>query len=258
MDLGLSGRRALVTAASKGLGRGCAEALAREGAKVLIVSRERERLARTAGQIGAAGHLVADLTEPDAPERVVQAAVDQLGGLDILVTNAGGPPPGTFESTAIEAWEAGFNLTLMSAVRLMKAAVPHLKRSGQGRIVAITSTTIREPIATLVLSNAFRSGLVATMKTLAGELAPFAVTVNNIGPGRFDTDRIREIDAELARAQGVAPEQVTQKTVKAIPMGRLGDPAEFGAVCAFLCSAQAAYLTGQSIIVDGGASRGVY
>lgn len=225
---------------------------------MIVISRDGERLARTAGQIGAAGHLVADLTEPDAPERVVRAAVDQLGGLDILVTNAGGPPPGTFESTAIEAWEAGFNLTLMSAVRLMKAAVPHLKQSGQGRIVAITSTTIREPIPTLVLSNAFRSGLVATMKTLSGELAPFAVTVNNIAPGRFDTDRIREIDAELARGQGVTPEQVTQKTVKAIPMGRLGDPAEFGAVCAFLCSAQAAYLTGQSIIVDGGASRGVY
>ena len=258
MDLGLEGRRALVTAASKGLGRGCAEALAAEGARVFIVSRDGEALARTAGEIGAAGFLAGDVAEEGIQERLVNAAVEALGGLDILVINAGGPPPGTFETTSLAAWEKGYQLTLMSAVRLIKTALPHLRESDQGRIVAITSSSVREPIPSLLLSNAFRSAVVATLKTLAGEVAAQGITVNNLAPGRFLTDRIRQVDADVAEREGTTPEAVTERSTRAIPMGRLGDPAEFGAACAFLCGRQAGYLTGQTILIDGGASRGVY
>src|SRR5215472_6547131 len=247
MDLGLKGARALVTAASKGLGRACAAALAAEGARVFIVSRDEERLARTEREIGAAGHLAADLSQPGAPERAVEAATAALGGLDILVCNAGGPPPGTFESTPVDAWEVGYHLTLMSTVRLCKAALPLLKESGRGRIVNITSISVRQPIPNIVLSNAFRSGVTAMAKTLSAEVAPFGVTVNNLAPGTILTDRVRELYGGSA-----------DDLAKGIPAGRVGDPAEFGAICAFLCSLQAGYVTGQTIGVDGGALRGVH
>jgi 3-oxoacyl-[acyl-carrier protein] reductase len=247
MDLGLTGTRALVTAASKGLGKACAAALAQEGARVLIVSRHEQDLARVEGEISASGHLVLDLAEPESPARAVQAAVDRLGGLDILVCNAGGPPPGTFESTPLALWESGYQLTLMSAVRLAKAAMPHLKESGRGRIVNITSLSVRQPVANLVLSNAFRSALTAAAKTLSAELAPFAATVNNLAPGMVLTDRIRQLYGDDL-----------ESLEKSIPMGRLGRPDEFGAACAFLCSLQAGYITGQTVGVDGGAVRGVH
>jgi 3-oxoacyl-[acyl-carrier protein] reductase len=246
MDLGLNQARALVTAASKGLGRACAQALAAEGARVFIVSRDDALLSQVEGEIGAVGHLAADLSEPAAPAAAVDAAVRALGGLDILVCNAGGPPPGTFESTPLEAWEAGYNLTLMSAVRLARAALPFLKESGRGRIVNITSMSVREPIANIVLSNAFRSAVTATAKTLSAELAPHGVTVNNLAPGPILTDRARQLYADLEAA------------ARAIPVGRLGTPEEFGAACAFLCSAQAGYITGQTLGVDGGTLKGVY
>lgn len=247
MDLGLNGTRALVTAASRGLGRACAEALAAEGARVFLVSRDQERLARAAREVGAVGHLAADLAHPGGPEQSVQAAASVLGGLDILVCNAGGPPPGTFDSTPVEAWDAGYNLTLMSAVRLAKAALPYLIRSGRGRIVNVTSISVRQPIANILLSNAFRSAVTAMAKTLSAEVARQGVTVNNLAPGAILTDRVRQLygeDLERAAAD--------------IPAGRIGDPAEFGAICAFLCSRQAAYITGQTIGVDGGALRGVH
>jgi len=259
VDLGLKGRRALVTAASKGLGRACAAALSAEGARVYIAARGRDDLARTANEIRAAGFQEADVSEPDTPGRLVEDAVQTLGGLDILVCNAGGPPAGTFDSTPLEEWEKGFNLTLMSTVRLCKAAIPHLKRSDQGRIVVITSTSVREPIPTLVLSSAFRTAAVQTLKTLSNELAPDQITVNNIAPGRFLTDRVRQLDGAAAAKEGVSQEEYTERTVKAgIPMGRIGDTAEFGAVCAFLCSKHAGFMTGQTIVVDGGQTRGVY
>jgi 3-oxoacyl-[acyl-carrier protein] reductase len=246
MDLGLNQARALVTAASKGLGRACAQALAAEGARVFIVSRDGVLLSRVEGEIGAVGHLAADLSEPAAPAAAVDAAVNALGGLDILVCNAGGPPPGTFESTPLEAWEAGYNLTLMSAVRLARAALPHLKASGRGRIVNITSMSVREPIANIVLSNAFRSAVTATAKTLSAEVAPHGVTVNNLAPGPILTDRARQLYADL------------EAVARGIPVGRLGTPEEFGAACAFLCSAQAGYITGQTLGVDGGTLKGVH
>jgi 3-oxoacyl-[acyl-carrier protein] reductase len=247
VDLGLSGTRALVTAASKGLGRACAAVLAEEGARVFIVSRHEEALSQTEREIGAVGHQALDLARPDSPGKAVEAAVEALGGLDILVCNAGGPPPGTFDSTPLEGWDDGFQLTLMSAVRLSKAAAPHLKDSGRGRIVNITSITVRQPIANLVLSNAFRAAVTAMAKTLSAELGPFGVTVNNIAPGTILTDRVRSLYGD--RLEEVA---------KATPVGRIGRPEELGATCAFLCSRQAAYITGQTIGIDGGALRGIY
>jgi len=247
MDLGLKNSRALVTAASKGLGRACAAALAAEGARVFIVSRDDARLADTEREIGAAGHLAVDLAQPGSPEKAVEAALTALGGLDVLVCNAGGPPPGTFESTPVDAWETGYHLTLMSTVRLTRAALPALKESGRGRIVNITSISVRQPIPNIVLSNAFRSGVTAMAKTLAAEVAPFGVTVNNLAPGTILTDRVRELYG--GSVDGLAT---------SIPAGRIGDPAEFGATCAFLCSVQAGYITGQTIGVDGGALRGVH
>jgi 3-oxoacyl-[acyl-carrier protein] reductase len=247
MDLGLTGTRALVTAASKGLGRACAAALAAEGSQVFIVSRDEERLSAVQAEIGAAGHLAADLTDPASAQRAVDAALNALGGLEILISNAGGPPPGTFESTELEAWDRAYQLTLMSAVRLAKAALPHLKQSGRGRIVHITSISVRQPIANLVLSNAFRSAVTAMAKTLSNEAAPFGVTVNNIAPGTILTDRVRQ----LHRAD-------LDELGKNVPVGRIGRPEELGATCAFLCSVHAGYITGQSIGIDGGALRGVY
>ena len=247
MDLGLQNARALVTAASKGLGRACAAALAAEGARVFIVSRDEERLRAAEAETGACGHLAIDLSTPGAPERAVEAAVAALGGLDILVCNAGGPPPGTFESTPVEQWDTGYQLTLMSTVRLSKAALPHLVDSGRGRIVNITSISVRQPIPNILLSNAFRSAVTAMAKTLSLEVAGRGVTVNNLAPGTILTDRVHQLYS------GNLDELATT-----IPAGRIGDPAEFGAACAFLCSRQAGYITGQTIGVDGGALRGVH
>ena len=247
-----------MTGASKGLGFGCAQALAGEGAEVVVVSRDEDRIAGAAGKIGAKGHLAADLAQAADCERVVAEAVRVLGGLDIMVVNAGGPPPGTFESTAIEDWETGWELTLMSVVRLCKHALPHLKRSGQGRIVYLGSTSTREPIPQILQSNAYRSAVVATLKTLAGEVAKDNVSVNHMATGNVMTDRIAQIDETVAKQAGKSREQVTQDRLKNIPMGRLGTIEEYGAICAFLCSRQAGYITGQTIAVDGGMLRGVY
>ena len=258
MDLGLSGRRALMTAASKGLGRACAAAVAAEGARVFISARGEEALSATAAEIGAAGRLACDLADPSVPGRLVETAVEALGGLDILFVNAGGPPPGFFTTMDEAAWERGFQLTLMSGVRLIRAALPHLERSDQARIVISSSTSVKQPIPDLVASNAFRSALTAAARSLANEVAPKGITVNTLSPGRILTDRIIQIDEAAAQREGISREEVTERSKKAIPMGRLGDPAEFGAVCAFLCSKQASYLTGQMIVVDGGSTRSTY
>jgi 3-oxoacyl-[acyl-carrier protein] reductase len=254
MDLGLKGRNALVTAASKGLGRACAEALVSEGAAVFINSRDAASIESTAKQINAAGWRAGDVSRPGEPEALVAAAITQLGGLDVLVVNAGGPPPGTFQTTSLETWDVAFQLTLMSAVRLIRAGLPHLKRSEQGRIVCITSISVRQPIPNLALSNSMRGAVTGLAKTLARELAPDRITVNCLAPDAILTDRIRH----LAAAAGVDPEERIKQQAAAAPMGRFGDPAEFGATCAFICSQQAGYITGQTIGVDGGALLGVH
>lgn len=250
MDLGLKGRRALVTAASKGLGRGCAQALAVEGASVYIASRSVDALEKTAGEIGAAGYRASDLSTQGEPEALVAAAVDALGGLDVLVVNAGGPPPGTFQNTPLTSWDLAYNLTLMSAVRLIHSALPFLKKSDQGRIVCITSVSVRQPIPNIMLSNSLRGAVTGLAKTLSRELAPDGITVNCLAPDGILTDRIRAI------AQG--SEEVVKHMAANTPMGRLGDPADFGAACAFLCSKQANYISGQTLGIDGASLLGVH
>jgi 3-oxoacyl-[acyl-carrier protein] reductase len=252
VDLGLKDRRALVTAASKGLGRACAETLAAEGARVFISSRDPAAIESTAKAIKAAGWAAVDVSKD--VEGLVEQARAKLGGLDILVVNAGGPPPGTFESTPLESWEPAFRLTLMSAVRLVKASLPDLKKSGQGRIVFITSVSVRQPIATLALSNSLRAAVTGMAKTLARELAPEGITVNCLAPDTILTDRVRQ----LAAGAGGDLEEELKRRAAATPMKRFGDPAEFGAACAFLCSRQAGYITGQTVGVDGGGLVGVH
>jgi 3-oxoacyl-[acyl-carrier protein] reductase len=254
VDLGLKGRRALVTAASKGLGRASAEELSKEGAKVYIASRDPKTIEETGRAIGAAGWSASDVSKAGVPEALVESAVSKLGGLDILIVNAGGPPPGTFQTTDLESWEKGFQLTLMSAVRLVKAALPHLKESEQGRIIFITSIAVRQPIPNIVISNSLRGGVTGLAKTLARELATDGITVNCLAPDAILTDRTRDI----ARSRGLDTEEEIRRQGEAAPMKRLGDPAEFGATCAFLCSRQAGYITGQTIGIDGGSLLGVH
>lgn len=255
VELGLKGRRALVTAASKGLGRACAEALVAEGASVYVSSRDPASIEAAGLAIHAAGWSVADVSVAGEPESLVGRAAATLGGLDVLVANAGGPPPGTFQSTPLDAWEAAFQLTLMSAVRLVHAALPHLKQSDQGRVVFITSVSVRQPIPNLVLSNSLRAAVTGLAKTLARELAGDRITFNCLAPDAILTDRIRHL---AGAARGGDMEAELKRRAEAAPMKRFGEPAEFAAACAFLCSRQAGFITGQTLGVDGGALLGVH
>ena len=253
MDLGLKGRRALVTAASKGLGRACAHALAAEGARVFISSRDGALLEKVAKDIGAAGWHAADVSVAGGPESAAEAAAAALGGLDILVVNAGGPPVANFQGASLDSWDAAHQLTLMSAVRLIKSALPHLQRSDQGRIVIVTSISVRQPLPQLILSNSVRAAVTGMAKTLSIEIGPHGITVNCLAPDAVLTDRIRH----LAPA-GVDMEDYIKKSAERVPLRRMGDPDEFGATCAFLCSKQAGFITGQTIGVDGGTLLGVH
>jgi 3-oxoacyl-[acyl-carrier protein] reductase len=252
VDLALKNRRALVTAASKGLGRACAEALAAEGARVFVSSRDAEAIAAAGASIGAVGWSAADVAKEGDVGSLVKAAIEKLGGLDILVVNAGGPPPGTLESLPLESWQKAFDLTLMSAVRLVHASIPHLKRSDQGRIVFITSISVRQPIRNLILSNSLRAAVTGMAKSLSFELALERVTVNCLAPDAIRTDALRRL------AGGTDAEQYLAQMADHAPMKRLGEPAEVGAACAFLCSRQAGYITGQALGVDGGSQVGVH
>ena len=257
MDLGLTGCKAFVAGASKGLGKACASALAGEGARVFICSRNGDEAGRAAAEIGAAGFAGADVSRLADIERVIAAAIGALGGLDILVTNAGGPPAGGFEKADDADWETGYQLTLMSAVRLIRAALPALKASGRGRIVNLTGYGVKEPMADLVVSDAVRAGVTVMAKTIASDLAPFGITVNNIAPGPIRTDRLIEIHTARAKSLNISYEEQLQRFSQTIPVKRVGEPREIGDLCAYLCSLQAGYLTGQSIVVDGGINRSI-
>lgn len=257
MDLGLSGTRALVTGSSRGLGRACAEALVEEGAHVFVCSRSREDIERTAAELGAAGWVAGDLAQAGDVSRVVAEAVRGLDGLDILVTNAGGPPTGRFEAAADGDWATGFELTLMSAVRLIRAALPELKRSGRGRIVNLTGYGVKEPISDLVVSDSLRAAVTVMGKTIATDLAPFGITVNDIAPGPMLTDRLRQIHVARAADAGISIEEQLRLAATEVPAGRMGRPAEVGRLCAYLCSDHAGYITGQAIVVDGGVNRSI-
>ena len=239
MDLDLKGRTAIVCGASSGIGLACAEALAAEGANVAMFARRRDELAREADRVGGLA-VRGDLTNRQDLARLVEKTIEAFGGIDILVNNGGGPPRGPALELTDEAVETAVELLLLSAIRLTNLCLPQLRRSGHGRIVNITSSSVREPIDNLALSNALRPGVVGWMKTLAREVAPKGITVNTIAPGRIDTDRLRSIG--LADPAG-------------IPAGRLGEAAEIASVVTFLASDRAAYVTGAVIPVDGGLTR---
>jgi 3-oxoacyl-[acyl-carrier protein] reductase len=264
VDLNLKGRVGLVNAASRGLGRGIAEALAAEGARLVISSRSHEAIERTAAEIsstyGAEVVPVADdVSGPGAAERLVGAAVERFGQLDILVNNSGGPPAGAFGDFDDAAWQRAFELLLLNVVRMVRAALPHLRSSGHGRIINVASTSVRQPIRGLLLSNSLRAGVAGLAKTLADELAPDEITVNTVLPGRILTDRLREGFAARARTLGVPVDELARAEVaQEVPLGRVGEPEDMGKLVAFLCSDAAGYITGQMVAVDGGQLRGIF
>ena len=244
MDLGLRGRTAIVCGASEGIGLGIAEVLAEEGVNVAMFARRREVLEREAERIGALP-IRGDVTNPADLQRLVERTVQAFGGIDILVNNSGGPPRTSAQEIDDELLENAVELLLFSAVRLTSLCVPHLRAGGHGRIVNITSSTVREPADNLALSNAIRPGVVGWAKTLARELGPDGITINSIAPGRIDTARLAE----------VYPNGPTEKDLLAIPLRRLGTTREIADVVCFLCSDRAAYVTGSVIAVDGGLTR---
>jgi len=254
-------RVALVCAASKGLGRASAEALSRDGVKVAICSRGGPALAETAAALEAAGGEVlaldADLRRAGDITRIVDETVRRFGGLDILVTNTGGPPSGPFMTIGEDVWSDAIDSLLLSVVRSCRAAVPHMQARGGGRIINITSISVKEPIEGLVLSNALRSAVTSLAKTLALELAPHKILVNCVAPGYTRTDRVVELAQQAAAREGTTPDVVERRTIAKIPLGRMGQPVEFGEVVAFLASPAASYVTGVTIPVDGGWTRGL-
>jgi 3-oxoacyl-[acyl-carrier protein] reductase len=257
MDLGLQGCRAFIAGASRGLGKACAKSLADEGARVFICSRNAEEIRRAAAEVGASGFAAADVSGPADVKRIVAEAISSLGGLDILVTNAGGPPTGPFDKAGDGDWDTAYQLTLMSAVRLIREALPALKASGRGRIVNLTGYGVKEPMMDLVVSDSVRAGVTVMAKTIASDLAPFGITVNNIAPGPIMTDRLIAIQAARAKSLGISVEEQFKRFSATIPVRRMGEPKEIGGLCAYLCSSQAGYLTGQSIVVDGGVNRSI-
>jgi 3-oxoacyl-[acyl-carrier protein] reductase len=257
MDLGLKGCKAFVAGASKGLGKACAKSLADEGAQVFVCSRNAEELKKAAAEIGAAGYSAADVSQPVEVKRVMAEAIAGLGGLDILITNAGGPPTGSFDKAGDGDWDIAYQLTLMSAVRMIREALPALKASGRGRIVNLTGYGVKEPMTDLVVSDSVRAGVTVMAKTIASDLAPFGITVNNIAPGPIMTDRLVAILTARSKSLGITIDEQFKRFSETIPVRRMGQPEEVGDLCAYLCSLQAGYLTGQAIVVDGGVNRSI-
>ena len=256
MDLGLHGKRVLVAAASKGLGRAIAAEFVKEGARVAICSREHDRIAQVATEIGAETGVAADVSTEEGCRAFVGAATTALGGIDVLIVNAGGPRPGKFVDLDDAAWQKAFELTLLSAVRLVRQALPELRKT-KGSIVFSTSTSVRQPgspaYGTLMLSNGLRAAVHGLLKTLATELAADGIRVNAIQPGRIFTERIAELDADTAKREGITVDKIRERFEKsAIPLGRYGTPEEFAAAAVFLASPRASYITGVSLQVDGG------
>ena len=243
MDLGIAGRRAAVAASSAGLGFETAAALAAEGVKVAMCSRDRERIEKAAAQLGPdAVPLVVDVASAEGARSFVRQAREALGGVDILVANAGGPPPGTFETTELEAYEEALQLNLLSSVAMCREAVPRMQQQRWGRVVAITSLGVRQPIGILMASVTARAGLTGFLKVLAREVAKDGVTVNSLQPGLHATDRVEKLSGGDLDALAAS-----------VPAGFLGDARDFGHIAAFLCSEHARFLTGCGIHIDGGA-----
>jgi len=263
MDLGLKGLKALLTGASQGLGYATALELSREGALVTINSRDGERLEKASQRIreqtgGAVSWIAGDLGEADAPERIVAQAVQALGGLDLLVTNAGGPPPGNFDAFDDAAWQKAIDLSLLSHVRLIRAALPHLRGSAAASVLTVTSLSVKQPIADLILSNSVRSATIGLTKSLALELGGVGIRFNSILPSWTQTERVETLMANRANSRGTTIEEELQRQSRDSVLGRMGQPEEFARVAAFLLSPAASYLTGVMLAVDGGMYKGIY
>lgn len=259
MDLGIKGRSAIVCGASRGLGRACAESLAREGVHVLMAARRPDVLEKAADEIrartGAAVKTVAvDVTTPQGRAMLLSMLPDP----DILITNAGGPPPGDFHDWDHDTWIKALDANMLTPIELIKATVDKMMERKFGRIVNITSGAVKAPIDVLGLSNGARAGLTGFVAGLARKTVRNNVTINNLLPGAFDTDRITVVLEGQAKAEGISPAEARARRVAANPAGRFGDPAEFGDACAWLCSAQAGFVTGQNLLLDGGAFPGVF
>jgi len=258
MDLNLKGKRALVMAASRGLGYASALALSREGCGLVICSRDESRIRAAADGIrqetgGDVHPVAADVSGDREASQLVEAAVSRLGGLDIVVHNAGGPPAGEFLAIAETQWQKAFEQNLLSLVRIVQAAAPIMKQAGGGRILTIASSSIKQPIPNLVLSNALRAGVWGLAKTLSRELAADKILVNVIAPGRIQTERIDELDRLTAERSGKSLDEVRRASAASVPLGRIGRPEEIASLVCFLASDAASYITGQAITVDGGA-----
>lgn len=261
MDLGLQGKVALVTAGSKGLGKGIALELAREGARVAISSRSEEELRRAAAEIGAAtGHepliVAADLTQGEDIARLIATTLEGYGQIDILVNNTGGPPPGYFDDFGDEQWQRAVDLLLLSSVRLIRGVLPGMRERRWGRIINSTSVAVKQPIGNLLLSNAVRTAVIGLAKSLANEVAAEGITVNNLLPGSIYTDRVTQNTEATARRTGQPVEAVRRAAEAQIPMGRYGRVEEYAAAAVFLASERASYITGTNLLVDGGVYKG--
>ena len=262
MDLGITGKVALVTAASKGLGKAIALELAREGATVAIASRDEDALQAAVAEIAdvtgkAPFYVVADMTSGADIERLVATVVGQLGQIDILVNNTGGPPPGFFADFSDEQWQRAVDLLLLSSVRLIRAVLPGMRERGWGRIINSTSVAVKQPIPNLLLSNAVRTAVIGLAKSLSNEVAAEGVTVNNLLPGSIYTDRVIHNNETMAQRTGRTPDEIRAASESDIPMKRYGRVEEYAAAAAFLASDRASYITGVSLLVDGGVHRGI-
>ncbi len=256
MDLGLSGKVALVTGSSRGLGRAVAEELAREGASLILCARGEDALRESAAEIESQGASVlavpADLTEPGDVEAVIRSGTARFRRIDVLVTNTGGPPSGPFEAHSRDAWSLAIRQNLESVLNLVREVLPGMKARGWGRIVNVTSVAVKQPVDNLILSNSVRAAVTGFARTLANEVASHGVTVNNVMPGFTRTERLEDLARASAEREGIEPEAAYRRWEEDTPMGRIGEPEEFAALVAFLASERAGYITGTSIPVDGG------
>ncbi len=261
MDLKIKGKVALVAGASAGLGLAAARALFEEGAQVAICSRDEERITKAARSISKNAEqvlpVVCDLTRPDEIDKFVAAATEAFGKIDIILTNAGGPPLGQHDSVDEEMWSLGYNLTFMSAIRLIERVTPGMKKRKFGRIVLSTSLSAKQPIDNLLLSNTYRAGLLGYAKTISKELAPYGITVNTVMPGYTKTERLNYLARGLAEKTGRSHDDIFAEWENKIPVGRLGKPEEYGSLVAYLASENAAFITGSAFAVDGGQAAGV-
>src|ERR671936_859178 len=265
MDLGLRGKTAIVAAASKGLGKGVARVLAAEGANVVMFSRNPAAIEAAAKEVRASAAdgarvvgLTADVTRLTDLERVVKNTIDAFDSISVVFNNAGGPKPGVFDTLTDEDWYTAVDLNLMSAIRLTRLCLPHMRHHRWGRVIVSTSSSVKQNIPNLMLSNAVRSATTAWAKTLSDQVGPHGITVNCLAPGRIDTERVRQIDKDVAQREGRTRDEVERDSMDRIPIRRYGRPDEFGAAAAFLASAPAAYITGVTLLVDGGLYRGTY